>query len=547
MPKELVTGWGYLAYVVRVVGPVIWIVGSIAGFTLPARADEWQAVRPPDACSLKLIGHRGNSFDAPENTLPSIHEALEAKTELIELDVQLTSDRVPVLMHDFSVARTTNGSGEVSGLTLAQIRELDAGSWKHPRYAGTAVPSLTDALRALRGRAGAYVDVKVPNVERQLRAALDQAGFEQSQFYVPIRSTSEMIQTKRVLPGARFVWFGGVEPGWSDSWLKRIALMGVRAIELHWANLAAQREDASKLIAAARAQGIEVWSYVINDASTARQAAQLGISAIETDVPNRLRAQLCRNTDTNMEDLRRVTGSWAFNQGSLRAMVGAAIQPWRSAGSRDFLHVLSTRHAGIAVPMKDAETVLFVPALTPNEGVLVFPELHHFGRGSGRFVNRYTLVLDLLRPQAAHGRWQALLQTSPGNDNDADLFIDNHGRVGVDGVYHGELITERWHRVAIAVDMEQGPSGVMYKYIDGTFVGTNDLDGIDGRWSLHSTIDTEHTLLFADDDGETAPLFVAAMQVRNYPMGADEVRALGSPQHEKSRRRSTHAAFTANR
>lgn len=135
--------------------------------------------------------------------------------------------------------------------------------------------------------------------------------------------------------------------------------------------------------------------------------------------------------------------------------------------------------------------------------------------------------MDLLRPQAARGQWQALLQTSPQNYNDADLFVDDQGRLGIDGFYQGELISDRWHCIVIAVDLEQGPAGVMYKYIDGAFVGANELDGIDGRWwPLHSTIGTEHTLLFADDDRETASLYVAAVQIRNYPMDADEVSAL---------------------
>lgn len=100
--------------------------------------------------------------------------------------------------------------------------------------------------------------MKGPSVERQLRTALDQADFEQNQFYVPVRAVGDIVQAKRALPDARLVWFGGVETDWSEAWLKRLAMVGVHANELHWANIAAQRQNASELISAARAQGMEV-------------------------------------------------------------------------------------------------------------------------------------------------------------------------------------------------------------------------------------------------------------------------------------------------
>lgn len=79
-----------------------------------------------------IIGHRGVAALAPENTLSGINAAADLGIKWVELDVQLTRDNVPVLFHDESVNRCTNGIGRLDLFTLAQLRELDAGAWFTP-------------------------------------------------------------------------------------------------------------------------------------------------------------------------------------------------------------------------------------------------------------------------------------------------------------------------------------------------------------------------------------------------------------------------------
>jgi glycerophosphoryl diester phosphodiesterase len=92
-----------------------------------------------------VAGHRGDER-APENTLPAFRLALSSSAEFIETDLQLTSDGVPVLMHDWTLERTTNGAGPVWNRTWEQVQALDAGSWFSPEFAGTRVPSLDELL-----------------------------------------------------------------------------------------------------------------------------------------------------------------------------------------------------------------------------------------------------------------------------------------------------------------------------------------------------------------------------------------------------------------
>ena len=91
-----------------------------------------------------MIGHRGAAASAPENTLAGLRCAKALGCRWVELDVRLTADRQPVVIHDNRLQRTTDGRGRVSALPLAAIRRHDAGAWFAPSFAGERVPTLEE-------------------------------------------------------------------------------------------------------------------------------------------------------------------------------------------------------------------------------------------------------------------------------------------------------------------------------------------------------------------------------------------------------------------
>ena len=106
-----------------------------------------QDVSPPIVMpSRGICAHRGASKSHPENTLAALREAIRLGTQMIEFDVALTKDGQLVLMHDDTIDRTTNGKGPVSDRTLAELKQLDAGSWKNAEFKGERVPTLDEAL-----------------------------------------------------------------------------------------------------------------------------------------------------------------------------------------------------------------------------------------------------------------------------------------------------------------------------------------------------------------------------------------------------------------
>jgi len=96
---------------------------------------------------MLVIGHRGASGHAPENTLAAFRKAVALGANFIETDLQLSRDAHFVAIHDSTVNRTTNGKGDVHDLTLAQLRNLDAGSWFGSEFSGERIPTLEEILQ----------------------------------------------------------------------------------------------------------------------------------------------------------------------------------------------------------------------------------------------------------------------------------------------------------------------------------------------------------------------------------------------------------------
>lgn len=110
----------------------------------------------------KLIAHRGASFEAPENTLSAMYRAVDIGVSYIEFDVRLTKDGIPIVLHDATIARTTNAkkSTHVDDLTFDQIKHLDAGSWFDAKFSSERIPTLEEVLKMELNQTGLMIEVK---------------------------------------------------------------------------------------------------------------------------------------------------------------------------------------------------------------------------------------------------------------------------------------------------------------------------------------------------------------------------------------------------
>jgi glycerophosphoryl diester phosphodiesterase len=124
------------------------------------------------------VGHRATVKFAPENTIAAIEKAIEHGVDLLELDIRQSKDGVFVVIHDSTVKRTTGARGRVDQMTLAELQALDAGSWFGDAFKGERIPTLSDALAAMKGRATPDIDFKAGD-PAALVALLRGEGFDE--------------------------------------------------------------------------------------------------------------------------------------------------------------------------------------------------------------------------------------------------------------------------------------------------------------------------------------------------------------------------------
>ena len=160
--------------------------GLALGAVVIGWAASAQTARPAVAGRKALVAHRGASAYAPEHTLAAYTLAVEQGADYVEQDLAVTKDGVLVCIHDLTLERTTNVeavfptrfSEDTSGptpvkrwlvhdFTLAEIRQLDAGSWFAPKFAGSKIPTFQEAIALLRGKAGMYPELKDPAFYRE--------------------------------------------------------------------------------------------------------------------------------------------------------------------------------------------------------------------------------------------------------------------------------------------------------------------------------------------------------------------------------------------
>jgi glycerophosphoryl diester phosphodiesterase len=122
---------------------------------------------------VAVVAHRGASGVAPENTLAAIRKALETSADFIEIDIHQSKDGEVVVMHDATVDRTTNGTGQIADLTLAELKQLDAGITFDSAFAGERIPTLAQVLNLVKGKKKLLIELKKGKTEYYL-------GLEQS-------------------------------------------------------------------------------------------------------------------------------------------------------------------------------------------------------------------------------------------------------------------------------------------------------------------------------------------------------------------------------
>jgi len=231
--------------------------------------------------SYEIIAHRGYSARAPENTLAAMEAAIRAGVDAVEWDVHVASCGTPVLFHDPQLGRTTNGVGPLRRRTFGQLKALDAGSWFSGTFAGERIPSLADALEAVKGRvARVYCEIKgyreLEDLDRMLTVTRSLDMLDSTVFISLDWRTVDRVAGQH--PTVKVGYIVDRHELFDEALGKAHGRPGAILDLDHRLVL----EDPF-LAARSRARGVEAAVWTVNDARTATALAQAGVTRFTTD------------------------------------------------------------------------------------------------------------------------------------------------------------------------------------------------------------------------------------------------------------------------
>lgn len=243
------------------------------------------------------IAHRGSRLLWPENTIEALAGAVELGYRHLEIDLHLTSDGVPVCIHDPTVDRTTDGTGPVSSYPMDRLQRLDAGyrhaspdGYQH-RGQGVRVPTLEEVFEAFTGLAF-VLDLKTDGLEGPVSGLLDRfglhhqviaGGFNDRRLEDFRRRTGGMVATstgpaltRRWLIASRFGWGGGGE---ADAIQVPVQRRGVRVVD-------------ERLVDMAHRHGLQVHVWTVNQPDEMARLLDMAVDGVITDRPDLLKELL---------------------------------------------------------------------------------------------------------------------------------------------------------------------------------------------------------------------------------------------------------------
>lgn len=231
-----------------------------------------------------ILAHRGACQLAPENTMAAFRMAAEMGADGIELDVQLSKDGEVVVIHDSTVDATTDGSGRVKDLTLAQLQELDAGGWYATEFAGEHIPTLAQVLHELGPRLVLNIELKTEGFfSAGLEAEVVRLVEDSNMLHRVIVSSFNPLALRRVrrlnhhIPTG--LLYSPEQPRYlRERWLQPLARPN--ALHPHWDMVDKQS------VVAAHSRRLKMNPWTCNDLEGMLRLVGWGVDAIITDCPD---------------------------------------------------------------------------------------------------------------------------------------------------------------------------------------------------------------------------------------------------------------------
>lgn len=244
---------------------------------------------------VQIVAHRGASFDAPENTVASAKLAWQDKADAVELDIWLTRDGQLAVSHDGNTKRTAGRDAAIAAQTLAEIKQLDAGSWKDPKFAGEKIPTLDELLATLPPGKRIFIEIKTgPEGVPAMAASLRRMKITAQQAVIISFKYEALVAAKRALPDYPALLLANkpsTDPKKKSPTLDEL-IRDCQAAKLDGLDLNHGWPLDAAAVKKIRAAKLQLHVWTIDDPAIARHWAELGADSITTNRAGWLREQL---------------------------------------------------------------------------------------------------------------------------------------------------------------------------------------------------------------------------------------------------------------
>ncbi len=248
------------------------------------------------SASVEIIAHRGASHTAPENTLAAVNLAWEMGADAVEVDIQLSRDSRIVVIHDPTTRRTANNRRKVEGQNLAELKALDAGAWKHPRWGGERIPTLAEVLETIPPGKRLFVEVKCgPAFLKDFAATLKGTGRTAGEIVLIGFSWQTMRLAKERFPQIEMCLVADFQQSKRTGQTRPTAedLIGlVRRAGLDGVDADASGPIDAAFVRKVKQAGLSFYVWTVDSVARARQLAKAGVDGITTNRPDLLRVKL---------------------------------------------------------------------------------------------------------------------------------------------------------------------------------------------------------------------------------------------------------------
>ena len=239
----------------------------------------------PDARAPLYIAHRGESHDAPENTLASINLAWERKVHAVEIDVRVSRDREAMVIHNSTTGHMAGTDWRVSRRTCADLRTLDFGRLRGPTWAGLTIPTLTEVLDTVPSAGKLLIEIKAgAEAVEPICKALASNRVRADQITLIAFKRSVLARAAEAMPGCDTAWIIDIRKltGDTDRHAARLAGLTLRA-GFRGINLGVDANSNLEIVGDLKAHGLKVFCWTVNDRRFARRLIRAGIDGITSD------------------------------------------------------------------------------------------------------------------------------------------------------------------------------------------------------------------------------------------------------------------------